>query len=209
MSMAALDGMVMEYITDRLLKPERLVQILEAYLANSAEADVARRERLAQTRRRFTETEGSVDRLLQMVERGLIEVDDPSLRDRLTAAKQARQTAGDEVKLIEASMISGPKQITQAKIERFAQMVRDALSGPDPTFRKAYLRLFLESVTVGEGQIRMRGPTAALAKAATLDELPAASAVVPSSVREWRPVGDSNPCYRRERGNFPYFCERW
>ena len=86
-----------------------------------------------------------------------------------------------------------------AKIERFAQMVRDALSGPDPTFRKAYLRLFLESVTVGEGQIRMRGPTAALAKAATLDELPAASAVVPSSVREWRPVGDSNPCYRRER----------
>ena len=117
----------MEYITDRLLKPERLVQILEAYLANSAEADVARRERLAQTRRRFTETEGSVDRLLQMVERGLIEVDDPSLRDRLTAAKQARQTAGDEVKLIEASMISGPKQITQANIT-VAFSVLDGLS---------------------------------------------------------------------------------
>ncbi len=77
------------------------------------------------------------------------------------------------------------------------------MANPDPTFRKAYLRLFVDSVTVGDSEIALTGPKAALGKAATPDELPPAAAMVPSFVRAWRPVGDSNPCYRRERDTNP------
>ena len=197
--MAALDGMVLEHLTDTLFQPVRLARLLEAHVARSAEADASRKDRLAQGRRRHTETEGGVTRLLQLVERGLMDLDDPALRERINAAKQARDIAADEVKLLEASASTGSMRITPEKISRFADLLRAALTNPDPAFRKTYLRLFVERVVVGDSEIRMQGPTAALAKAATLDELPPAAAMVPSFVREWRPVGDSNPCRRRER----------
>ena len=69
----------------------------------------------------------------------------------------------------------------------------------DVAFRKAYLRLFVDRVIVGDDAIRVRGPTVALAKAASTGDLPPAGGVVPSFVRGWRPVRDSNSCYRRER----------
>jgi site-specific DNA recombinase len=63
----------------------------------------------------------------------------------------------------------------------------------DPAFRKAYLRLFVDQVIVGDTEIRLRGPTAALAKAAANPSRPSAGDLVPSFVREWRPRRDSNP----------------
>ncbi len=67
------------------------------------------------------------------------------------------------------------------------------MANPDPAFRKAYMRLFVDTVTVGDSEIAISGPKAALAKAATLNELPLTGTMVPSFVREWRPRRDSNP----------------
>ena len=67
-------------------------------------------------------------------------------------------------------------------------------------FRKAYLRLFVSEATVSDEEVRLMGPTVTLAKAAADDSpLTSTAELVPSFVREWRPQGDSNPCYRRER----------
>ena len=41
--MAALDGMILEHLADRLFTAERLQIILEAYIARSAETDANRR----------------------------------------------------------------------------------------------------------------------------------------------------------------------
>ena len=67
--------------------------------------------------------------------------------------------------------------------------MREALHSGDPSFRKAYLRLFVDLVIVGDAEIRLRGPTTALAKAATTTpHLP--GQMVPGFVREWRPLGE-------------------
>jgi hypothetical protein len=79
-SMPALDGMVLEHLGDRLFTPDRLQVILEAYIARSAEADVSRREQLAHARRALTETQGRVGRLLELVEQGLMDINDSNLR---------------------------------------------------------------------------------------------------------------------------------
>ena len=70
-SMAALDGMVLEFLSGNLFTPERLQVVLNAYVAQSAEAASHRREHLAQARRALTEAEGRVSRLLELVEQGL------------------------------------------------------------------------------------------------------------------------------------------
>ena len=198
-SMAALDGMVLEHLTKQLLEPARLALILEQFIAHSAEAEAAREVRLAQARRRLTEAEAGVGRLLQMVERGLTEIDDPSLKERMAAARQTRQAAVEEVRLLDQAGKLGTSTVTLEKITRVALLLREALESPDPAFRRAYLRLFIADIEVGDTEVRLQSPKVALAKAAALDALPATGEMVPSFVREWRPVGDSNPCYRRER----------
>ena len=51
----------------------------------------------------------------------------------------------------------------------------------------------------GDSEFQLRGPTVALAKAASAGRLQPVAGAVPSFVQEWRPVRDSNPCYQRER----------
>jgi len=198
-SMAALDGMVLEHLADRLFTPDRLRVILEAFVTRSAEADTNRRAQLAQARRALAEAEGRVSRLLELVENGLIDVNDPSLKERLYAARLARQATGDRVRLLDDVSTAGAAAITAETIEQLAVVLREVLKNGEPGFRKAYLRLFVEQVVVGDTDVRMRGPTAVLAKAAAAGGLPTTGELVPSFVRQWRPVRDSNPRCRRER----------
>ena len=197
--MAALDGMVLEHLADRLFTPDRLAVVLQAFVARSVESDGTRREQLAQARRALTEAEGRIDRLLQMVEQGLMSLDDPALKERLETAKNARRAAAERVKMLDGVENVGASVITPDKIDRVGAALREALKSGDPAFRKAYLRLFVDLVLVGDKEVQLRGPTIALAKAASAGQLPPAAGVVPSFVQEWRPLRDSNPCYRRER----------
>jgi site-specific DNA recombinase len=63
-----------------------------------------------------------------------------------------------------------------------------------------YLRALAQRVEVADSEVRIMG-----SKSDLLRTLAAASGVksptlgVRSSVPKWRPQGDSNPCYRRER----------
>ena len=198
-AMAALDGMVIEHVCDRILTPDRLVTILQAYLDRSAAADESRRERLAQARRRQTEAEGGLARLLELVEKGLLPLDDPTLKDRLGAARVARDDAAEQVRLCAANLTGQAAAITPEKVERFGQLMRERLHTGEIGFRKAYLRLFVSEAVVGDDEIRLRGPTVALAKAAMQDRPADLAGMVPSFVREWRPLRGSNPCYQRER----------
>ena len=69
----------------------------------------------------------------------------------------------------------------------------------DPAFRKAHLRMFVSKTMVKIGTVSIDGPRSALATAVGRDHEP--SAIDGAQIhRKWRPVGDSNPCYRRERG---------
>ncbi|MBS0558844.1 MAG: hypothetical protein JSR21_02210 [Proteobacteria bacterium] len=115
-----------------------------------------------------------------------MDVSDPTLKERLDAAKSSRRAAADRVHLLEEASASGAGMVTEQTIDRLAAALRDALTSDDPTFRKAYVHLFFERITVGLGEVRMQGPTAALAGAATDGTLPPAGGLVPFFVREWR-----------------------
>jgi len=96
-------------------------------------------------------------------------------------------------------MAVGGSAITKGAIDRLATALRQALSSDDPAFRKAYLRLFVGQIVVSDAEVRMKGPIGALAAATMNGGLPPADRRGSQFYPEWRPVGDSNPCYRRER----------
>ena len=198
-SMPKLDDLVIGHLSDRLFTPARLRKILEAYVERSADAQIERTRKIAVAKQRQTEIGGKINRLLQLVANGAIESDDPDLAAQIRSLKAERGQTAQEIKLLEQAAAAGNVLITDARLARFGEAIRAAVANPDPAFRKAYLRLFVDAVTIGDKEIVVTGPKAALAKAASSEGLPNAAATVPSFVREWYPVPDSNRCCRRER----------
>ena len=197
-AMEALDGMILEAMSDRLFTPDRLRVILESYISRTAEADSERQRRLGLAKKRQTEISGQINRLLDLVANGLMDPDDPSLAEKLRALKAQRAAVEQEIGLLASSTAGSRALITDAKIDRFARVMRQAMHNEDPAFRKAYLRMFVSEIVVETDTVSINGPSSALAKAVGQDQGP--STVVGAQIRrEWRPVGDSNPCYRRER----------
>ena len=84
------------------------------------------------------------------------------------------------------------------RIAGFAASLRERLQTGPITFRKDYLRSIVESVEVGDTVIRLRGRNVQLVRQLTTGR-PVAVRKVRFFGQAWRPLGDSNPCYRRER----------
>src|SRR5690606_20260805 len=69
--MDRLDDLVIGEITDRVLEPTRLHDLLDAYVRSTSERANEHRKRLFQMRQDHTETEAAITRLLTLVEKGL------------------------------------------------------------------------------------------------------------------------------------------
>lgn len=190
--MPDLDRVVLNAIAARLLTTERLTELLQSYVERSATADAIRRDRLGQARRRLTDLRGAIQRLMAMVEAGTIEAEDPDLRERMGMLKAQRFAAEEEIKTLEVAGSQGEGAITPDRINRFRGALADVLTSGQPEFRKAYLRLFVDRVIVGDDSITITGPTGSLARAAMLGTLPPTATEVRTFVREWRAREDSN-----------------
>ena len=164
--------------------------MLQSYVKASADRETSDRDRLAKLRRDLGEAEAGIERPLDLVEKGLMHVED--LRDRLTALKLRREEAAKEISALKERMASGEPRITPEKVARLAVLLREKLYEGPPELRQAYARLLMDEVTVSDEEIRITGSKTVLARAATQEaELPP-SAVL-SFVREWRARRDSNP----------------
>ena len=88
-------------------------------------------------------------------------------------------------------------EITPQQIGVFCQVLRDRLQA-DKVFAKQYLKVLLRDIRITKaGEAVVSGSYEGLAQ--TVLETKEGTESVPSFVRVWRPHGDSNPGYRRER----------
>ncbi len=198
--MADLDAHVVDNVTERVLRPERLAKLLESYLAASVGADAERQARMARLKAEVTEASGAKARLLKLVAKGVLGEDDPELAQQLREIEDRRLRATDALATLAAQARTGhARAITPAKIERIAAAIREGVTTGAPEFRRAWLRLFVGSVSVSPEEIRISGPTEALAQLTAMGSLEGLPADGSPFHCNWRPVGDSNPCYRRER----------
>ncbi len=97
--MDGLDTLVLDQLADRVFQPDRLTDLLKGYLDQSQDAERERRQQLGRLKAELTETEGATRQLLAMVEKGLIDLDDPVLAGRLRHYKANRAKLNDEIAL--------------------------------------------------------------------------------------------------------------
>jgi site-specific DNA recombinase len=193
--MDKLDGLVTNHLLDRLLAPERLTALIEALAVRRAEKSVAVEGRIAALHANAAEADERLRRLYKLVENGLAEMDD-ILKDRITALKAERETT--RAALDRATGTNHPPiVIDPAKIAAFGAAMRERLTTGDVAYRKAHLGAVIDRIEVDDQQVRIMGRKDVLEAAVAAKGGPIPG--VRSFVRKWRPVGDSNPCYQRER----------
>jgi site-specific DNA recombinase len=189
--MDRLDQIVVDELTSRVLQPNRLHALLAGYLKTESSRTDENKGRLSRMRQAHKEAETAIVRLLELVEKGLMEAADPNLKERLVALKVQRDELAQDIAELQKRITTGEPAITPEKVEEFATLLRDQLHHGPPELRQAYARLAMREVRVSDKEIRITGSKAVLARAAAqgLGETPPG---VLSFVREWRPRQDSN-----------------
>ncbi len=199
--MEKLDNLVASHIEDRLLQPDRLEEVLASVLDRRQDRTERRREQLAELNQRATETDLRLKRLYDAIESGIADLAEPALKDRIAGLKAIRDQARTDAERAQATLeSSGNQSITPDMMRKFASTARERMRVAGGGYRRDHLRALAQRVEVAEHEVRIMG-----SKGDLLRTLTATSGVkspapgVRSSVPKWRPVGDSNPCRRRER----------
>ena len=189
--MDRLDSVVLDLLSRKLFKPDRLAALLKVYLADSAAEVLARKERLKRARDARGETDAGTARLLALVETGAMEPNDPALRERLAQLRLRRDELDREISALQDELLTGIPALTADKIATLSQAMRQRLEQGPSELKQAYMRLFLDKVEVREDEIRLAGSKAVLAKAA-LKVMPSSVSEVLSYARQWRARQESN-----------------
>ena len=189
--MEKLDGIVLEALEQRVLAPERLPELLAAFLEKSDESDQRRREELALIRAAKTNSEGALNRLYELVEQGLASPSDRDFAERLTHHRQRIAALSADIASLERQLASTQRRITPDVVGRFGKLLSDGLRAKNPALRQAYTRLLIDEVIVEDDQIHIRGSRKALERA-VIATAAGSRTKVPSFAREWRARQDSN-----------------
>jgi len=192
MPMDKLDDIVIGEVAKRVLQPERLGEMLQAYVRSAAERGNQDKEQLTRLRNAHTDAKAGITKLLELVEKGVMEAEDPEMRERLVALKLKRDETARQIADLQKQMSSATPAITPEKIDRVARLLHEKLHGGDPDLRQAYARLLMDEVRVTKDEIRISGSKSVLARAASEGPDIPAPAVL-SFVQEWRTRRDSNP----------------
>ena len=201
-AMHKLDTLVTEHLLERLFKPERIAVILASLSSRRAVQAAALNARITALQREMTDAEDKLKRLYRLVEDGLTDVDEV-LKDRLNTLKADRDRAKaalERAKQHSASQI----QIDPGLIERFGRTMRESFSTGSVPFRKAYLRSLIDVIEIDDHQVRIKGSKELLEKT-VLASQHGQSWCSQTSTR-WRSLGDSNPCFCRERAQSGTAC---
>jgi site-specific DNA recombinase len=189
--MKRLDEIVVGEVARQVLDPDRLRTMLEAYVQSAAAQADGAKARLAKLRHDHTGAAAWITRLLELVEKGLMEAEDPAMRERFVALKLQRDRIAKEIGDLQNRMAGSTPTITPEKVARIGGLLRDKLYEGPSDLRQADARLLLDEVRITDDEIRIYGPKSVLARCAAEGPDEPAQPVL-SFVREWRARQDSN-----------------
>jgi site-specific DNA recombinase len=161
--MDKLDGLVTQYLVERLFEPERLAVILTSLTARRAEKAETVNSRIMRLQLEVTDSEDKLKRLYRLVEDGLTDLDDV-LKDRLNSLKADRDRAKAALETAK-SQIAPAIRVDPALIERFGRSMREKFTAGSVPFRKAYLQSLIDVVEIDDHQIRINGSKDVLERA--------------------------------------------
>ena len=191
--MEKLDTLVADHIEHRLLQPARLEKILSSVLDRREERAERRTAHIAELRKRSAEADAKLKRLYDAIEKGIADVSDPMLKERVTELRAIRDQARADAEKAEGTLDRLGPAITPAALKTFARTARRRMRTESGGYRCDHLRALAQRIEVDAKEVRIMG-----AKSVLLRTLFAASSAktagfgVPSSVPKWRARRDAN-----------------
>ncbi|MFN4058872.1 MAG: hypothetical protein ACK4HW_11950 [Roseinatronobacter sp.] len=146
---------------------------------------------LAKKRTELTDTKAAITRLLELVEKGLAELEDPEFRERMVALRFRRDELNTDITDLNRRLNDERPDITREKLKTLSDLLRGQFDSGDHQVRQAYARLLLDEVRVWDGEIHVTGSKRQLAKKAS-DPTGTTAPEGLSFVRKWRTRQDSN-----------------
>jgi len=186
--MEKLDNLIAEHISERLLHPERIDEVLASVLDRRQERTARRGEHITELNKRAAETDLRLKRLYDAIESGVADLDDPALKERIAGLKAIRDQAQTDAQRAAAMLDSSAQQaITRQMVQKFARTARERIRIDGGGYRHDHLRALAQRVEVADREVRIIG-----SKSNLLQTLAAGSGVksatpgVRSSVLKWR-----------------------
>lgn len=186
-----LEKFVIDAMAERLLRPERLQQLLANLLDDSSAAVRERQAHLKALRTERTRVEGAIHNMFDFIEQGVVSPRDVDFTARLAAQRTRRADLEQEILLVERQLSAADRRVTPEAIDRLGEVILARLRSDDPTLRQGYARRFITKVVVAPQLITITGPIKSLEIAANGGPDQQAP-MVPSLDREWCGREDSN-----------------
>ncbi len=192
--MDRVDNAVVHHLETRLLDPSRLAGLMENIIDRRAEWAERRQQHIGELRRRASEAAAKLNRLYGMVEDGLVDARDPSLKDRIRALVDLRDTAQAEADRATAAAEKLGPVINPEILVRFAAATREMLRNEDGSLRRDLLRAVAQRVEITSTTtaIMMGSKIELLRTLASNGGVESAVLDVRSLVPKWRALLDSN-----------------
>lgn len=187
-----LDKLVTDQIIDRLLKPERLAELLSLYVQKKQADASSMDERLMRFQENLHDAEERLRRLYRLVEDGTAEIDD-TLRSRIAELKSDRDSARASIDRMKSSQV-GSASLSPEAIVKFGRLMQKNITEGDIPFRKAYLRSLIDRIEVDRNLVRIVGNVNSIEQSMSGQNKDG----VRSSVRKWRALRESNPSCKIE-----------
>mgnify|MGYP002630488035 CR=1 FL=1 len=191
--MDTLDEIVLERVIEKIVAPARIGPLMKKLATRKLAAQAESQGREKELKGDLRKTEERIDRMHDAIADGLVG-DGEEFRRNISKHKQRK----DE--LIRLLAHAGRRRevptnlLSPRNIQVFSAALTKRLRADEGTLRRAYVRHLVDSVVVGETEIRIQGSNAALLSLASEpDSLK--NGEVPSFVQDWRTGWDSNPRY--------------
>ena len=192
--MDKLDRAVADHLEWRLLDPQRMALMMGELLDRREEWVERRHGHITELRQRSAEAEAKLKRLYEAIENGIVNMADPSLKDRVTELTSIRDQAVADAERATAAVERLGPAITSNSLRTFVLAARRKLRNEDGTFRRDHLRALAQRVeVVDRSEVHIMGSKTELLRtlvaAASVDS---ATLGVRSLVPKWRARQDSN-----------------
>jgi site-specific DNA recombinase len=192
--MRKLDSLVIDYLEQRLLDPERLNEMLAALLDRRQAQGARHQDRIAQLKRQAADADGKLTRLYAAIEVGIADPKDENLKGRLAELKSIRDAAQADVARLDGKGRTSPIEITPNIVRKFAAEARRKMRTDQGGYRRHHIQALAQRVDVGEAEIRITGSKLTLLRTlvASGGVVGTATNDVRSFVPKWLPGPDSN-----------------
>lgn len=187
--MEKLDEAVTSTLVERLFEPSRLAAMIRKIDERRSKNLAIGHDELIRIEADLTDATNRLRRLYDAIERGIIDIAESDVVDRIKAAKSDRMIANVAKERVLAR-IGAKADLSFERIVALANLMSDRIANGAVPFRKSYIRASVERIVLSDDTAVIYGGNEALRN--HLANVESLGEKVPSSVQEWRTRQDSN-----------------